>query len=389
MESLNNIINSILQNPEKWSYYPNDNEHNNNLSNEIREPEDINNPEKCYRFIEQYIRISGKEYNFVSDALRFFKKEETNGEVSYDKRLCHIVSLFFLGLALYNHKSGYFSKEIRNELRSLDVFDENDDIDQQFIFVWFLVYMFHDLGYVYENQLKETTIDGALLKEAKRLRNKFPWFIKKYIKENLIIRLKYGKETIPTHYEAIVKNYLKYRGNRDHGILGGICFATEVAKLREQKYKYARDDEQKRWKPELDKLYYYVGWRICCHNIWYKRICESSIQEFIDYANAGLSPLILGNEKEKNGIYKEYPISSVNHPLFFFFCLVDTIEPTKICGGIPHNMTFDITNDNNNNYVLKISCPDNSDYIEKISKSLNSWLAGTRKEGNTVSIYLE
>ena len=371
MDKIHEAIIDILAHPTKWNYYDSE-----ELRKKIVETKDINNSEHCYDFIKEYIKLSDKGYYFIEEALDFFKINEKN----YDQRLCHIVSSFFLGLALYNHESGYFSEAIRNELCALGVFDSADDIDHEFIFVWFLVCMFHDLGYVYESLLGKDYVDTEFLKsrycnEAKQLVEALPDFKGECAK--------LPKTTIPIHYEMIIENYLEYRQNKDHGILGGLSFATKLTKLRKQKYE--GDTGNLSWKPELDKLYNYVGWRICCHNIWYQRGCESSNSGLIDYANAGLSSLILDNKKEKNGTYKKYPINFKKHPLFFFFCLIDTIEPTKKCDGkIPDDMELDLIDG-----VLEISCTSEKKYINDISKSLNEWLAGTIINENKMTIYLD
>lgn len=346
MKKLQEAINDILRNPDKWNYY-----HDCQLCGLIETVDDIKNPEKCYAFIKRYIYASKKYSNFSNDAIDALKSKD-------ERRLCHIVSSFFFGLALYYHESQIFSKAINRELAQLHVFGEDDDIEHEFMFVWFMVCMFHDLGYIFENKITSENISRIYLyNEGER-------------EENTVSRLK-GNEAIGlSAYKEIISNYSEYRERKDHGITGGLNFVEEVSKLRK-----LREEDGPQWKEELQTLYEYVGWRICCHNMWFVREGNSKAEE---YREAGLSPLVLSNEK-KGDHYEYYPIGFKEEPLFFFFCLEDSIEPMKVCSKMITNLNFDIEVEDGKD-VLKISSSENCRNYNNKVKDLDGWLTRVKEE---------
>ena len=79
---MQNYIQSIITNTALWQYY----EHG------PAQP-DINDADSCYNFIGDYFRFAQKYSQEVEDGLNYL--------LAYDsQRLRHIVSTFFLGLAL-------------------------------------------------------------------------------------------------------------------------------------------------------------------------------------------------------------------------------------------------------------------------------------------------
>lgn len=316
-------------------------------------------------FIKAYIQGSRKSYLFVTNSLCAM-----GADAEQSKRLCHIVSSFFLGLVIYyNHR--FIKSKIIEELKNLQVFKDYDDLDKQFVFVWFMTCMFHDIGYVFEKNIVNIHVtQHELISE----------------KEKLIKTLNsLQKEGLPGHYKDIVDNYLRYRENKDHGILGGLSYAENVCKIRKEQYEKAKKDknekEMNQWNENLNRLYQYVAWRICCHNIFYIRVGDSSCTDVLQYIYYGLYPLMLCNRKKKDGIYVDYPISFDKSPLFFFFCLIDSIDPMKLCDKIPEDLEFGYED----NGVI-ISCT-NAQYIQKVEK-INDWLIGVKKEDNKITFHL-
>lgn len=345
MATISEEIRGIICDNSKWNYY-----RNNELSFEYDNLTDV---QSCYIFICNYIQSSKKEtIPFINsiNALRTYK--EPNKQEGF--RLCHIVSVFFLGLTIFNNNA--FKTEIINELSGLSSFDSDDDIEREFIFVWFMICMFHDLGYVFEDEIVSDTysLTDLQIDRAELIK---------------IIDELQDTHIISDHYEKIMRKYLKYRDNKDHGILGGLSFAKNVCELRDQKYKNARDDnERKMWKPELNELYRFVAWRICCHNIFYIRVGDISAEYVLKYIYHGLYPLMLCNRKTKEGNYVDYPISFRKSPLFFFLCLIDSIDPVKICDGILDDLEISIAN--NGSFTISSS---SSSYMKKI-EDLQTWL---------------
>lgn len=344
-------IESIINDTSKWNYYQDQ-----NLTWQYKNISDV---ELCYDFIREYVGCSNK--NTVSfekhiEAMRNYSENEIPG-----KRLCHIVSVFFLGLAMYNYND-YLKREIDQELLSLNVFDEHDNMKTEFIFIWFMISMFHDLGYVFEKDIisKNYRLTDLIADKTELINSidNIPTFDK-----------------MPAHYRKIIIRYLKYRENKDHGILGGLSFAKHVCDLRKQKYDSSPNKETKKmWKPELDKLYKYVAWRICCHNIFYIRPGDDDIEYVLKYFYYGLFHLMLCNRKTETGCYVDYPISFKESPLFFFLCLVDSIDPMKVCDKIPQDLEIKCDSKGH----LYISCSVEK-YMKKVEE-IKKWLV--RKEDN-------
>ena len=346
MPSIKEQIKNIIKDRSKWRYY-------NNMSVSF-EFENLSDTEKCYDFIQKFINCSRKNEPIFMKGVHAIK-EHKEGDGEKGERLCHIVSVFFFGLTLFNSIS-IFKEKIIEELKSLNIFDKEDNIEQEFIFVWFMISMFHDLGYIFEkNIVTNEYTKNDIIKEKAELLNSFGTLS--------------CSEKLPAHYQKIIKKYSKYRENKDHGILGGLSFAKHLTKLRETKYEEEQDAENKmKWKPELDRLYRYVAWRICCHNIFYTRFGDSSINEIFKYVYHGLFPLILCNRKNDSNSYVDYPIKFKESPLFFFLCFVDSIDPIKKIGRFPDDLKIEC----NDSGFLSISSKDPV-YMESI-KSIEDWL---------------
>ncbi len=360
--SLKYKYDNIIHNPKLWDYYNIDDENSEKFT-----IDDISNPEKCYIFITKYIAYSQKDNVIFLKYINLLLEDKEDCRFR-GYRLCHIVSTFFLGLALFENE--YIKKNICRELKKIKVFDTKDILEKEFIFVWFMICMFHDLGYVFERNLNSDEISLDNLNDEKQTLMSFL----KEMKE---------KNGTPSYYNDILENYYKYREGKDHGILGGLSYAKYVLEIRNKKSRDTSLDanEKEKWNKKLTKLYKYVGWCICCHNIWYVRFADSSCKAIMKYINNDLYPLILNNRKDK-GKYIDYPIIFQNHPLFFFFCLIDTLEPIKICNSIfdVHHVLSEISFDMSKNEAIHISSQNQS--YSRVLLGLNEWLINIEKIDN-------
>ena len=350
-------ISNLLRDRNLWDYYS-----NNNFQFSI---EDINNVNKCYEFINSYIKDSRKEtihFNKYLNALRSFKEKDIEGY-----RMRHIVSLFFIGLVFFGNN--FIKDKIKNEIEEIGVFSDIDNLDKEFVFVWFLTCIFHDIGYVFENDItsNELTIE-EIHSESSSLRNLLPSIV-------------WGN--MPNHYNLVISKYLYYRKSKDHGIMGGLSFAKNVCELRKIRYNNQPEGERYKWKPELDKLYKYIGCRICCHNIFYVRMGIENLCNNITYIISGLCPLILNGKKDMNGKYVQYPLHFTKQPLFFLLCLIDSIDPMKICGQIPKDLSIDITSQGE----VTICC-NNADFIKRIS-AISEWLVSVTSDNKSITFVLD
>ena len=327
-----NIYSSILKKSNVWNYYNKD----------IIIP-DISDVDDCYQFIIAFIKYSEKSKTILFKWVGYLKENSP-------RRLSHIVSAFFLGLWFYHHKRNkYVHDAVKNELSLMKCFQlDSDDIDRQFAYVWFMGTLFHDLGYYAEDKQKGEPL---------------PYHTIPYV------------GSVPNFYSIVYERYYEYRKNREHGIYAGLMFDKDICDIR--RYQEHDDNTQLSWRKELDELYHYVAWIILAHNIWMVRDNDQHVSK---YRENNLNELVLSSEKNINGKYKEYRVHFKDYPLFTFFCLIDTIEPTKAVSCLSD---IDIKLEGK-----KIIVKSNDASYRKKVADLNDWLLPVSVENEVVTIWL-
>lgn len=312
---LKNLYTNIIKNTEAWNYY--------GLG---IDGFDIGNTEICLAFIKEFIQLSEKsEHALYSEIDELFEKNP--------KRITHIVSTFFFGMALLYNKRFGIEHAIISEIKNLDIFVSEDKIKKELPYIWFLATLFHDLGYIAENS-----------KDGEELPNFRP-------ETNIL--------SVPQFYSEVYEKYYTYRKMKDHGIYGGIRFIEDMLEIR--KREEHNPNSKRYWGKELEQIYSYISWIIIAHNIWFKRR-----NEFYNDDYAEMQELILDYEKD-------YRIKFDEYPLFFFFCLVDVLEPTKNTAFFS-NVKITLQN-------RKISISTNDKTYSKAIMGLNEWLIPVKKEG--------
>ena len=326
------LYKSIMNRRELWDYY------NKEMNNPI-----ITDVNDCYRFVTEYIKYSEKSETLLFGNVKRLKDNSP-------QRLSHIVSTFFLGLWFYHHKkSTYLHSSIKRELKRLNCFQNDyDEIDKQFAYVWFMATLFHDLGYPAEENK-----DGTIMPN-----HDIPFV-----------------GSVPEFYRTVYSDYYTYRDNKEHGIFAGLTFDRDVCSIRD--YQHHASDSKLDWKEELDELYHYVAWIILAHNIWMIRDDDEKVSKYIE---KNLKELILSSEKSINGKYKEYRVNFKDYPLFTFFCLIDTIEPTKSTSCQP-DISIKLEG-------KKIIVKSNDAFYRKKIADLNDWLLPVSVENEAVTIWL-
>jgi len=298
MENLFTIYKTIF-NDNNWKYY------GNLYVNPFASNESSKN------FIKNFIKLSGKDAgNQLYERIEDLKDE---------MRIKHIVSTFFLGIYLYNNISTI--KESVDKIVSryqgkiqAEACRQGVNVDIQFSFFWYLICLFHDLGYVIE---KSEYYDS------------FESFIKKQkIKYCL---WKQQSRGIPLFYKKIFANYFAYRlknkddriKGTDHGIAGGIILFDDLKRILKKELKNKNQHESNEsglyWGKDLVLIFNLTSWVILSHNIYYTK---SNNETKNRYEANNLNELILKDRKKK--------ISMKRHPFLFLFSLVDSIEPIKV-----------------------------------------------------------
>lgn len=341
--SFNQLIQEAIKDTEIWNYYQ--------IPKDKYYDFDINSKKHCIDFINMVFGAAEKTKCLNS----YGKRLEQLGK----KRLAHIITVFFLGFGIYKRE-----ESIRQRIDSrMDyykkIFGFGADVQLSFSYLWFLVCLFHDLGYFQE-------------KKIKRPRNE-------YLLTDMGARVGvpdcYSKDLCLKYFDWMKNN--PYRPHIDHGIYGGMYMYNTLTKIRDEEYRYnAPDDKKNGWIPELDNIYRLASWIVMCHNIWFAYKQEDiSKFEMVD-----LSSLIIHNHN--------YPIKYDEYPLYFFFILIDTIEAVKRFNtNKPLNNIF-ISVDND---IITIENNLSEKYIEKydLSKNdLDKWLTKVEIDGNRTNIYL-
>lgn len=321
----------------KWNYY----------SDEYIEKLNIEKPDDCREFIRKFFAVSGKagELNNINVI-----KSLT------DERCQHIVYVFLLGVSVYNKSVGVKSLIDEQIQQYVECYKCKSDVN--FYFIWFLCCLFHDLGYQVENSDKPV---GKLA------------FAKG---QNLIgVPKVFDKKTI--------ENYWDYRQKchkmNDHGIYAGITMYKSLCDIRSEQEKNSWKNDKICWEKELEHIYNIASWVVLCHNIWFVQKNEKCNCEL--YEKFNLNSLVLEKDKHK--------IKIDRHPLLFFFCLIDTIEPIKTVKDSSLLEQIHISFGEKEIVIssnLKCGCGDK--YLKDVG-DLNDWLTKTKREDNQVKIALD
>lgn len=334
MRSLLDIYNDVYNTPSIWNYYDDDSTLSDNPFNTDKNTKD---------FILGFIKLSDKSKgNPLYDTV---KKLDNN-------RIRHIVSTFFLGIYLYNN--------IQKIKDPIDIVisrykKQNPESTIKFPFIWYLICLFHDSGYLIENKKKYRDFDD---------------FIKDY-KVKFFLKKPVG---VPTLYGNVYKYYFNYRINHtedsikkpDHGICGSIILFNTLKKIlvrKQIKELINKEPENKSWNPKLLNIYRFASWVILSHNIFFIRKGDPAEQ---NYEDNHLDDLILDTNSGPK-------IDYIKHSFLFLFALVDSIEPVKELDNFKNlnKLYLDI---HDNKIILELDDTKYQDKYFKKVQDLKTWL---------------
>lgn len=279
-------------------------------------------------------------------------------------RSMHTVSAFFIGLLL---KKGIGE--------NIDIICPNSG-DYEFSYLWFLVCLYHDMGYAVENDwMYKFTYRNQSKNFVEKYRNirKCYWY-RRTMYEDLgllfVAPSLYSEFSVPkrnkdiyrrddgikfrngvrvkraTYTRKTIFNYLEYCKmnphikHYDHGIVGGFWLYDSLMKnyyetyMREKEFDRDIDFENfqangnRHFSVEQRWIFAYLADCIISHNIW-------------------------PATKEKNEIYKECDLNELvepnfkkitfwDNPILFILAIADTIEPIKLYSGVSGMETIDI-----------------------------------------------
>ena len=372
-------------NPMDWNYY----------LNELELPKNIN---AAKNFIKDFFTYGGKSY-LIYDIIQEWEPLRIN----------HTLSVFFIGLLIKN--SSY---------HELNIIDDNQNEIFEFSYLWFLVSLFHDMGYVQE---KDWTYKFEYRKKSKNFQNRmrinnhsinkfnkyhnyntyydfgiiYPapcYFITNPILPYRIAnsknnprpnnRIIFNNGTIITrsiYPKSTIFNYLEYCkmneeiNHYDHGIVGGLWLYDSFVKNYYLSYislNNPRIDFNDFYIKHLHfdtnqfSIFAYLADCIISHNIWF-----ATDNETIElYEKCGLEQLIPPHAQ---------PIQFDNNPLLFILALADTLEPIKTCSSLdiaPIDILNNIKCNFSDGCILLLF--ENVAMFTKMANKLNdldSWLA--------------
>lgn len=167
MKNLFDTYIEVFKDEKKWKYYTH------------LESNPFNSVEESREFIARFIELSGKAHENP-----LYK----NIEKLDDKRIRHIISIFFLGIHLYNNSSA-IKIPIDKVISRFKI--QNPSSIIKFPFIWFLICLFHDLGYTIEETEKYKDFEEFIYGKVKYFLNQ--------------------RVGVPALYERTYKNYFNYR----------------------------------------------------------------------------------------------------------------------------------------------------------------------------------
>lgn len=335
MKTLEKLYNEIANRPEEWNYYI-------DKCNKLAIDNAWLNICEANFFIHNYFKSGGKEV-FDIDKIGYLG--------STHERDIHTISTFILGISL--------SKILEIELK--------DDA----LFTWFLVCLYHDIGYKIEENV-------SLINKAKTLQQ-FMRFIG--IGQDSKIYKKYQAN-------KLCKNYYKYKilekGSIDHGIVGGLLLEYKLKENYNNKRSSQKKDDFEvdglRYSKDLFPIYEKAAETIIRHNMWF-----ASDDDTIEIYKKYYLEDLIGNRNNR--------ISLKDNKFLFLLSIADTIEPLKFFIGIKHEFVLKYIKVGFNEKIIEIAiernCFNYEKYIEKVS-SLNDWLdVSVESNGNKCRIFIE
>lgn len=347
-ESLYAIYEEIRKNRISWDYYCKHNKDNYDPSNDIFKCED-----KAKEFIEKYFWHGSKSVFLLQDGSKLNQ---------LNKRYVHTVSLFFLGIYLYDKLEWDGKGEVSTEEYS------------KFLFLWFISCLYHDVGYYFENN-NDKCIQLKTIEE--------------FISENNIkddSNLLKSNSDIIYPYSSLLKGYYDYTvkelGHLDHGITGGIILYDRLVQNTKAHGENCCEDGIL-FSSKLYPDYRKAADAVARHNIWFAKKGEHE-ERIKKYEKYGIDDeLVINGECERLSL-------SNDNIIYFLLCLADSIEPVKLYSCVyPEEVLKRINVDVRNNEIT-FSFTDNilkKEIMSKKAEELEDWLeVKCNKSGTEASI---
>ena len=191
---------------------------------------------------------------------------------------------------------------------------DTDQLRQEFLYMWYLICLFHDFGYLHEDKGEKLDTNDIPIKDEIVSGSYFvshPIFgIPEKLRKNAILYFQLRLQC---------PRFNPYNLCIDHGVAGGVRMYNLLEKIHSGEYICSDiPNTLLHGRPIFESNIVPAAWTIICHNIW---TCLKGSKDELRYTSLGLSDLVIG---------KGHPLIKLQeHPFLFLLCLIDTIEPIK------------------------------------------------------------
>ena len=303
--------------------------------------------------IEQYF-IDGNKKGCIPDVCKQFFDKKGN-------RVRHVFSVYLLGIYCYDNitviKSDFndFIEKIWKATEySADAANKEDDLRRDFLYLWYLTALFHDMGYPYERE--KEIVDNERYESISSI------ITEKTMMKKDCFDCRGNILGIPKAVKNAAKGYFYHRLKDccfnektcvDHGFAGGYILYKALKDLHcGSQYKSPVDINKNRLvfsKYIFDNYNIPSAWAIVCHNIWLAEFGRGRDEK---YKHFKLDELIFESEHSL--------INHKDHPLLFLLDFLDTLDPVKRFGESALDcIFFSSSNGNVDVLTMKICCCQN------------------------------
>ncbi len=312
MQTLSDLYSEIADHSciKRWFYY----------YNSVRSEYDIphiqdcwENDESAYRFIEQYLRASGKAWDII-----YGNNEYVRRAMRWRPR--HIVSVFLLGIKVAE-SFGFFNASM-------------NEGGFNFLYYWFLACLHHDIGYMHEklgeenfNTIEREIRDDIIQSVGDGGLRALSGICEIKIKplnsdDNRAIFKIYNKKIVELYLKNRARGKGEHENKIDHGIAGGILLYDMLKKIRDMRLENGEEESTFDTDTSIGLNVNKFDYRE------YGKVAEAIIVH-------NIRPYELEKYLEKEWYDKEIvtknagPHITCNHQLAFTLAIADTIEPLK------------------------------------------------------------
>lgn len=325
MKSLKVYYNDLLENTHEWSYYDNP---------PYLKIDTMYDSKESLNFIKEYFKCGEKgtlfdDFDVVRDEVLLTRSQ-------------HIISTYLLGIILVDNIK-------------IDI-EKNNMEKENFLYLWFLACLFHDVGYIFE---EKSSCEDLRMLQTNGLKSIDKICNIKYLYDGIFDPYKEDNIHLYLSKRAICKGGCT--GVIDHGIVGGFLLYDRLRKNYDEAYKKAKkensvvkknsfDYKNRRFSTNHYNDYKKAAQAIIVHNIW---------------------PDTLRKYLEEEGETVNLKRIDIENPIAYILALADTLEPIKKYGIDSLNNTY--YEEGTNEFIYSFSKSEKKS-MAKCINDLKNWV---------------